>query len=463
MPRVFISATRKSSGKTTISAGLCGALKKRGLQVQPFKKGPDYIDPMWLRKFSGNCCYNLDFNTQSTEEINALCASKLSAADFGLIEGNKGLYDGVDLYGADSNAAMAKLLQTPVILVIDAEGSTRGVVPLINGYIGFDADIQIGGVILNNIGGQRHESKLRAVIEHYTDISVLGAVQRSPELVICERHLGLVTDREDKALVSHMKNITDAVEKQVDVDAVIDIGRQAGSLNFSPSIVKPPEAATVRLGVALDNAFCFYYADDLEALRANGAELVFFNTLSDQKLPQVDALFIGGGFPETHARELEQNSAMRNEIKKFAGSGKPVYAECGGLMYLSEAISWNETRHEMAGVIPGTTVMSDKPVGRGYIKLSLTSSYPWPAGNDSNVDATLNAHEFHYSRLVDLDDSADFAFDVKRGYGIDGERDGLVFANVFATYAHMRNTASNPWASRFVAAIKDFQSHQGSS
>lgn len=256
MPHVLVSAAHKSSGKTTISIGLCAALRARGIDVQPFKKGPDYIDPMWLASASGHDCHNLDFYTMHREEIQDNFARFAHSADFSLIEGNKGLYDGLDLDGSNSNAALAKLLDAPVVLVLDARGMTRGVAPLILGYQAFDEDIRIGGVILNRLGGSRHEAKLRRVIEHYTDVPVIGAVHQHEDMAIVERHLGLMPSNEAKAAQQHIDNIARHVNESVDLDKLLEIGNQASEVTKPASVTTQAET-DVRIAVARDAASVF--------------------------------------------------------------------------------------------------------------------------------------------------------------------------------------------------------------
>src|SRR5512135_496325 len=301
MNRMLISAAHKSSGKTMVSIGLCAALAARGHVVQPFKKGPDYIDPMWLSQAAGHACFNLDLYLMERDDIVATFAQH--SAEVNLVEGNKGLYDGLALDGSNSNAALAKMLDLPVLLVIDARGMTRGIAPLILGYQAFDRDVRIAGVILNNLGGSRHEAKLRMVIDHYTDVPVLGAIHHDPRLSIAERHLGLVPSNEADDVDRRVQEIGAAIGRQVDVDAVLRAAESAPPLRFAPAQRTPSATpcttdSDIRIGIARDRAFNFYYADDLDALRAAGATLVRFDTLSDSHLPSVDALFIGGGFPE---------------------------------------------------------------------------------------------------------------------------------------------------------------------
>lgn len=459
MPRLLISAAHKSSGKTTVSIGLCAALRARNLKVQPFKKGPDYIDPMWLSTASGRDCRNLDFFLMSPDEIIATFEAHSADADLSLIEGNKGLYDGLNLDGSNSNAALARLLKAPVVLVIDARGMTRGIAPLILGYQAFDPDIRIAGVILNNLGGDRHESKLRAVIEHYTDVPVIGAVHHDKRLEIVERHLGLMPSNEAEAARRRVDEIGALVGAQVNLEQLLEVATSAPALPevavqraAAHSQAKQPE---VRIGWAKDRAFGFYYADDLDALKAAGATLVPLDTLHQAHLPAVDGLFIGGGFPELFVKELEANASLRGEIRDAIENGLPVYAECGGLMYLARSLSWNGQSGKMVGVIPGDVVMHEKPVGRGYIRLHETGASPWPAA-DRKADAEVLGHEFHYSSLDNLDASAlKFAYEVKRGHGIDGRNDGIVYKNVLASYAHLRSLNSNNWAERFVAFVRE--------
>ncbi|MBI3478849.1 MAG: hydrogenobyrinic acid a,c-diamide synthase (glutamine-hydrolyzing) [Nitrosomonadales bacterium] len=452
MNRMLISAAHKSSGKTLVSIGLCAALKKRGHAVQPYKKGPDYIDPMWLSQASGRPCRNLDLYLMEREEIVATFAQHSSAIN--LVEGNKGLYDGLALDGSNSNAALAKLLDLPVFLVIDARGMTRGIAPLILGYQAFDRDIDIAGVILNNLGGSRHEAKLRAVIEHYTDVPVIGAIHHDEQLGIIERHLGLMPSNESVESAAKIAQIGSVIEHQVDLDKLLAHSSKAPLTAPRQAELKvAPLADRVRIGVARDQAFGFYYADDLDALVASGAEIVPFDTLNDALLPDVDALYIGGGFPEVFAAGLEKNASMRNAIRQAIASGMPAYAECGGLMYLSRGITYQGRSYRMVGAIPGDVKMHDKPIGRGYVHLSEHADHPWPRPHAP--DEQIRAHEFHYSSLENLPPDSRFAYRVARGHGIDGKQDGLILNNLLASYTHLRTIGSCYWTSRFVAFIRD--------
>ena len=454
MRRLLLSAAHKSSGKTTLCVGLAAALTARGLAVQPFKKGPDYIDPLWLGQASGRTCRNLDPYLMSWEEIGAMFERCSAGADVSLVEGNKGLYDGLALDGSNSNAALASHLGLPVVLVIDARGMTRGIAPLILGYQAFDRGIRIAGVILNNVGGVRHEAKLRAVIDRYTDVPVLGAVEHDPRLAIAERHLGLMPSNEADDAAARIAALRGTIGSQIDLDAILAI---AGSAQpRAPSEARPigrlPSGDPVRIGIAFDRAFGFYYPEDLEAISAAGGKLVPFDTLREAGLPPVDGLLIGGGFPEVFMGELEANARLRAEIRAAIEAGLPAYAECGGLMYLARSLSWKGRSCAMVGAIPGDVVMHERPVGRGYVEIAETPACPWPGA--SAPGATLRAHEFHYSSLEKVGDDVAYAFAVQRGHGIDGRHDGLVHRNLVASYVHRRSVGADHWAARFVAFVR---------
>jgi len=457
LPRLLISAAHKSSGKTTLTLGLAAALAQRGLAVQAFKKGPDYIDPMWLARASGRPCYNLDPHLMHDAEIVASFARHADGTDIALVEGNKGLYDGLALDGSNSNAALARRLKLPVLLVLDARGMTRGIAPLILGYQAFDREIRIGGVILNQLGGSRHEAKLRAVIEHYTDVPVLGALQHDARLALTERHLGLMPDAELADAQQRVREIAGAVAAQVDLDRVLALARSAEALPVSAirSATAPASAPQVRIAIARDAAFGFYYPDDLAALEAAGARLVPFDTLRDARLPEVDGLVIGGGFPEVAMDELEANAALRASLRAAIEAGLPTYAECGGLMYLARSIRWGARSAQMVGAIPGDAVMHERPVGRGYVQFEETGHSPWPgAGGAIDAPAPRLGHEFHHSSLENLDPTVRFAYAMRRGHGVDGRHDGVCVHNLLASYTHLRGTGGNQWPQRFVAFVR---------
>lgn len=448
MAHLFISAAHKSSGKTTVTLGLCRALSKRGLRVQAFKKGPDYIDPIWHGLASGRPSYNLDFHMMLESEIQPLFARYAAPASISLIEGNKGLYDGMDLEGGNSNAALAKLLKAPVVLVLDSVGVTRGVAPLILGYQAFDRDVNITGVILNKVGGPRHEEKLRAVIERYTDVKVLGAVRMDDSLAIVERHLGLIPGNEAEAAEVRIDAIAAKIAAQVDLDTLLVMANKAGTVAAPDTHDAQRATAGLRLAYAHDRAFGFYYQEDLDTLRDQGVQLLALDTLNDSRLPECDGLILGGGFPEMFIEQLEANASLRADIRRMVDAGLPTYAECGGLMYLSRSVRWEERRGEMVGVVPGDVVMGSRPVGRGYATLSETDHMPWPARTHP-----LPAHEFHYSRMENLPVGLTYAYRVLRGQGIDGSQDGFVYKNLLAAYCHRRGSGDAGWIAPFLKKV----------
>jgi len=466
MGHLYIAAAHKSSGKTSVSIGLTAAYAKRGLAVQTFKKGPDYIDPLWLAHAAGKPCYNLDFYTQGHAEIIDTFTRKMKEQDIGLIEGNLGLFDGIDVGGSDSNAALSKLLGAPVVLVIDTAGITRGIAPLIQGYLGFDPKVNICGVILNKVGGTRHESKLRAALERYTDAEVLGSIGRDAAFKIPERHLGLIPANEATgfgAAETMVSRLAFAVSMSVDLDRILEIANTTTMPSAGKEV--PRQARTVsasakpdlRIAIARDAAFGFYYPDDLEAFERAGAQLIPFDTLKDRHLPDCDGLFIGGGFPETQLDALAANHGLLAEIREALAAGKPAYAECGGLMYLSRRISWNGQSADMVGAVSADTLVGERPQGRGYMLLRESGESPWPQQHQNgDAGATdIPAHEFHYARLKNVAADYRYAYGVMRGTGIDGHRDGLIVNNLQAGFSHHRNTAANPWVERFVSFVRD--------
>jgi cobyrinic acid a,c-diamide synthase len=449
-PRFLIAAAHKSSGKTVVATGLARALTARGLNVGGFKKGPDYIDPMWLSAATGAPCYNLDFNTQERDEIAGFFASRARRRDVALVEANKGLFDGVSMDGSDSNAALAKLLGLPVILVIDTVGMTRGIAPLLLGYQAFDPDVNIVGVILNKVAGPRHEKKLREAVETFTSLKVVGAVYRNAALEIGERHLGLTTPAETGEIDALIMRMGEVIGRAVDLDLLLDLAAQAPDLP-NPHETPPLPEPDVTIAYARDRAFGFYYPDDLDAFAEAGARLVPFDAMADAQLPACDGLFIGGGFPEMFIRELEANAGLRADIRARIEQGLPTYAECGGLMYLSRAIVGEGGVGEMVGAVPGEAVMHPKPDGKGLIRFTERDDHPWPGQGE------IRAHEFHYARLRAVDAAPAYGRDMTRGHGVDGAHDGIIVHNTLAGFCHLRATRADNWVARFVAFVRRYK------
>lgn len=446
--RVIISATHRSSGKTTITIGLCAALSQKGLVVQPFKKGPDYIDPSWLTHATGKDCHNLDTFMMGEEKTIEVFQSASCDADLSIIEGNKGFYDGLDLDGRDSTCHLAHLLTTPVILIVDVRGMTRGIAPLLLGYQQFEPNNMIQGVILNMVASLRHEEKLRTAIEYHCGLEVVGALPALKEISIVERHLGLIPIKEDAELMPVIESICQTVSNFVDLNKVINIAKSAPPLpEFKKQKIVFP-SPTIRIGVAMDRVFTFYYPENLDSLRMNGAEIVFFNTLEDNKLPPVDALYLGGGFPEIFLPHLSENKPLLKDIYTAIENGMPAYAECGGLMYLARNISYKGITRKMVGILPVDIEVFDKPQGHGYVILKQTGNAPWSGFNEEG-----RGHEFHYSRVLNPE-GLSFAYNVIRGKGVNREHDGIIYKNVIASYTHLHSVGVPQWAPQFVNFIK---------
>ena len=468
-PRVVIAGLKGGSGKTTLSLGLLGALRRRGVRPLSFKKGPDYIDAAWLAAASGGPCYNLDPFLIGEENILPSFVSRAAPYDISLIEGNRGIFDGMDLHGSQSTARLAKLLKAPVVLVMDASKMTRTAAALVLGIQKFDPAVRLGGVVLNQVAGKRHEKMLRESIEHYTGVPVLGAIPRlrghgdSPGGLLSERHMGLLAYQEHPDASKAIETAIELITGSVDVEGVLRLAGRAPSIKakmFVEKIKKAKQAGRgIRVGVLQDRAFQFYYPENLEALEALGAELEIFSPLSGSRgLPDIDALYIGGGFPETHAIELSKNRAFLRALKAEIERGLPVYAECGGFMYLTSHLELNGKKFPMAGIFPFAVALEKKPVAHGYSIATVSGANAfYPPGT------VLKGHEFHYSRPSRLffpgktrEKEVSFALKMERGGGIENAMDGLVYKNVFATYTHTHALGTPQWAPGILAAARKF-------
>lgn len=485
-PRLVIAAPQGRSGKTTITLGICAALAERGLQIQPFKKGPDYIDPSWLSEAARQACRSLDpFFLGSQSALRQAFLRGARTADLSIIEGNHGLYDGIEIadslgeeterFVTGSSAESARSLACPVILVINCARMSRSVAAMLLGYQQYEPETNLAGVILNNVANNRHESKLRQAIEQIGRIPVVGAMPRHESLTIPDRHLGLTPHAEfvqggvinhhngNQARPAALAACQEAAEKHLDLDLLLEIARSApdlpagdmasGNFNLAGSSDQPK--SPVKVGVLRDRAFTFYYPENLEALQATGAELVFIDAFEADRLPEIQALVIGGGFPEIFMEELSANSALRKDIRQAISDGLPVYAECGGLMYLSQRIHWGERSAEMVGALPLEVEMTSRPAGHGYVLAKTTRPSPFfPPGT------TLRGHEFHNSRLhhIHANDELPVSYQLERGYGIGQAQDGLVYRNVLAGYTHLHCDGAPGWAAGVVASARNSNS-----
>ncbi len=444
-PRIVLCGLRGGSGKTIVTLGLIGAFRKRGLNVSPFKKGPDYIDPQWIALSAGRPCRNLDSFLMSRERIQETFACYGKDGDLAVIEGNRGLYDGMDEDGTYSTAELAVQLGAPVILVVDCTKTTRTVAAMVLGCKVLNPDVPIRGVILNRIAGERQESVIRSAVERETQLPVLGAVHRLKSFSFPERHLGLYPPTERQSPEELVDFLTERIEASLDLDTIFEIAASAPSLTVPPEREETgsrDDRKEIRIGVIRDNAFHFYYPENLEALEAKGARLVTIDSMQDNELPAVDALYIGGGFPESHAERLSDNHSFRESLKREIERGLPVLAECGGLVYLGESVVLKERTYPMTGIFPVTYTVSKRPQGHGYTVLKVDRENPFfPMGLE------MRGHEFRYSTVQRCEhDMACSAFRMYRGYGFDGQRDGLVYKNCLASFCHHHASGIPEWA-----------------
>lgn len=453
-PRLTIAGLSGDSGKTLVSVGLCRFFRNKGYRVTPFKKGPDYIDMEWLSRGASSPCYNVDLFLMNREQILSSFCMNTRDADFAIIEGNRGLYDGMDVEGSVSTAELSKLLKTPIILVVDCTKITRTAAALVLGCQKFDPEVNIRGVVLNRVSGSRHESTVRKSIESYCRIPVFGAIPKLKNVHFPDRHLGLVPPQEHPASEETLRDSSALVNQYIDTERILKTAGDAQPLEYPICECTAPAEKKVTIGVIRDTAFQFYYPENLEALRRAGAVLVEFSALTDRLPPSLNALYIGGGFPETHASVLSENVLLRREIKIAAEGGLPIYAECGGLMYLSRELSWEEKTYPMVGILPAEIGVSKKPRGHGYTILEVTKPNPFYTPGE-----TFRGHEFHYSYLRSLDRNGrySFVFNVLKGKGIVSDHEGICYKNVLATYTHVHAIGTPAWAEGVVRAASVFK------
>jgi cobyrinic acid a,c-diamide synthase len=455
LPRLLICGLSGGSGKTLLALGLLLRLRQAGVAVRGFKKGPDYIDAAWLNWASAQPARNLDTYLMGPEK--AVSSFFQNGIDEGIniIEGARGLYDGFDVAGTHSSAALSKHLQSPVVLVVDCTKITRTAAALVLGCQKLDPQVPLRAVILNNVNGRRHEQILRGAITSVCGVPVLGAIPKaSAGSALPERHLGLVPPDEYRALDILQRDLLALLGDAVDLDALVSVARCAPPLEGVPAERRSQQQGQVKIGYLRDSAFNFYYPENLEQLEQEGASLVSISPLESSALPQdLHALYIGGGFPETHAEALSANRTMLASIRTAAECRLPIYAECGGLMLLSRAFHWKDRCYEMANVFPFDVSVSDTAQGHGYSELRVDAQNAFfPIGT------TLRGHEFHYSRIVAQSQSAATACAVLRGTGCFAGRDAVVIKNVWASYTHLHALATPEWAKGVMRAAEEFAS-----
>lgn len=444
-PRVMIAGLRGSTGKTLVALGLISAWQARGVSVAPFKKGPDYIDAAWHSRAGSRPCRNLDSYLMTEEQIRCSVGRHGRTADLTLIEGNHGLFDGVGAEATASSAELAKLLQAPVVLLVDCTKTTRTVAAMVLGCQHMDPELRLAGVLLNRVATPRQQRAVRTAVEEICGLPVLGSIPRLSDLEFPERHLGLLTPAEHPAVAGPITIARQAVEAHVNLDSIRALAESAPPLTWTRDAEREIPTGVrggVRVGVVRDSAFTFYYPENLEALERLGAEVVPVNALTDPDLPPLDALYIGGGYPETHAAALAANGSFRSALRREIEAGLPVIAECGGLIYLGEAMVMDGITHPMVGVFPVTFELGKRPWGHGYAVVEVDEPNPFFAPGTA-----LRGHEFRYSYVRSARTEAlCMAFRMQRGTGFDTKRDGLVYKNVLASFCHFHAAGTREWA-----------------
>ncbi len=451
-PRVVIAGVSSSSGKTTVATGLMGSLSRKGLRVQGFKVGPDFIDPSYHTTVTNRKSRNLDSWMLSHRRILELFHQNTIDCDIAVVEGVMGLYDGLSgTDGRGSTAELAKLLRSPVILVVDVWGMARSVAAVVEGCKALDRGLNIAGVILNRVASEKHAEMCRDAIESINSVPVLGALPKNPEVALPERHLGLVPTGERADLARTLNKISEFVKADVDLERIVEVSKTAPALSPAPSRRKE-KSKRVRIGIAYDEAFNFYYQDGLDTLTKMGVELVQFSPVHDRYLPErIDGLYLGGGFPEVLSKELEGNQEMRSSLKKMAEGNLPIYAECGGLMYLTKSIvNFDGRSRSMAGVLDCETVMTK-------LTLNYTDAVVIRDNLIAKTGSSIKGHEFHFSRLEGVAKDARFAYQMKRGSGIESGKDGWLEYSILAQYMHTHLAASPRYSSNLVEACLHYQ------
>jgi cobyrinic acid a,c-diamide synthase len=480
VPGVVVAGLRGGSGKTIISLGIAAAWRQMDLSVTPFKKGPDYIDAGWLSLAAGRPCYNLDTFLCTPDVVRDSFSYHSRNCDIALVEGNRGLYDGIDTDGSTSTAELARLLDLPVVLVLDCTKSTRTMAALVLGCLHFDPRIRIIGVILNQVAGKRHRGKVAANIDQFCKLPVFGAIPKLESKDFPERHMGLLTSAEHQYATQALDSVREMARKHIDLTALyqaviqgcntaktntrslqsnpgIDSGRTNPSFSRADATFQPGspqhDGRKVIIGVIRDSAFQFYYPDNLEALEQLGAEIVFISPLRQDRLPEVDALYMGGGFPETHAPQLAENKGFRDHLKALSQNGLPIYAECGGLIFLGRSICLEGQEYPMSGILPVWFGLSIKPQGHGYTRVKVVNENPFFRAGE-----ILKGHEFRYSKILKIDfQDHEMAFSMERGKGILDKKDGFFKNNTFGTYTHIHALGSVSWAPSLVEKARAYK------
>ncbi|MDR3223710.1 MAG: Ni-sirohydrochlorin a,c-diamide synthase [Methanobrevibacter sp.] len=444
--KIILAGASSAVGKTTISTGIMKALSK--YNVQPFKVGPDYIDPTYHTLATGNISRNLDSFFMDDKQIIATYnrAMKNSKAKYGIVEGVRGLYEGISsITDVGSTASIAKALNAPIILILDSRSLVKSAAAIVLGFKSLDTELKIEGVILNKVKGKKHYLKTKESVETLTNTKVIGGIPRDDKIAIEQRHLGLVPALEKEKIAKSIETWGKIVEEYIDLDSLIDIMKAFKTPKDTGKLWEVGNKKPVKIGLAKDDAFNFYYQDNIDALKENNAKIIQFSPLHDEILPDVDGLYVGGGYPEVFRKELEKNSSIRESILKFHNNGNYIYGECGGLIYLSKSID----KYRMCDIIPFSSTMTSKVQGLSYIICKSKRDNIL-----TEKDEVFKGHEFHYTKLNDVS-SGNFAFEIQRGKGIINRNDGLTYKNTLANYLHIHACSCPNFAYNFTKSIAE--------
>jgi cobyrinic acid a,c-diamide synthase len=474
IPRIVVSGFRGGGGKTILSLCLIACWNKRAYRIIPFKKGPDYIDAGWLSRFAGTPCFNLDLFMMPRQQVLQSFISHTKPPPFNkedykgiiaIIEGNRGLYDGVDHAGTYSTAQLAKLLDSPVIIIVDCTKVTNTAAAMLLGLQTADPDVKIKGVVLNRIATSRQENLIRRAITERCQLPVLGAIPRLKHDPFPERHMGLTPHQEHLNIKKSLEVVEDIGKRYLDLDGIWKIASNAPAIKMSSEfrvqssgkdIRRKTQKSKLKIGVIKDSAFQFYYQENLEELEKRGVKLIEINVIKERLLPKVDALYIGGGFPETHALALAENVSFKRSLFDAVEKGLPVYAECGGLMFLGKEILLNNRSYPMTGILPVSFSLDKKPQAHGYTIVEVERKNPY-----FPLKTELKGHEFHYSKVINIKEGQTYmAFNVKRGRGIVNNKDGLCYKNVLATYTHLHALGSVEWVEGLIGCASKYQAQR---
>lgn len=445
--RIILAGTGSAVGKTTISTGIMKALSEK-YNVQPFKVGPDYIDPSYHTLATGNTSRNLDSFFMSQSQIRDSYNKAMENKDLAIIEGVRGLYEGIDsINDIGSTASVAKALDAPVILIINSRSLVKSAAAIVLGFKELDKEVNIAGVILNKVKNKNHYLKTKRSIEEITNVEVIGGIERNDKITIDQRHLGLVPAVERENSINHINNWSEVIKQSIDLDRLVEIMKEAPKINSNlEPIWNKLNKEKVKIGVAYDEVFNFYYKENIESLEANRAKIEYFSPLKDESLPDVDGIYIGGGYPELFLKELSNNKTMLKDIKDFHLADRPIFAECGGLMYLMNSIHDDK----MSGIYPYKSILTDRVQALKYTITEVQED-----NIISKKGEVINGHEFHYSKVLVDNLQNKLAFKITRGKGSYNNQDGFMSRNTLASYVHTHVAAMPDFGGNLTISAKE--------